>query len=641
MNIKKIIKTLFHPMTIKIVTVICILWFFFILPTFAAGGTETSNEVLKNIQSGLNNFISLCSRLRVVLAILAGKLMTNDFVYGGFLHMDIYLWKIRNIMKNFANFALVALVLGSIIKSLIGKEAMDIKKVITNTLVAGILIQASWFLMGAVIDLSTVATAGISAFPISFLKNDAGLKNEIRDAITKFKSKRYSIDLNNNKIKTIDVEWTQPSEDVRQNILPSYNSVSGPFVYLGMWVFHFQDYLGTESTSDVPTLTLWFILRFFLLFFFTIWLLLLFIANIMRIGLLRIFIIGAPFLILIQLFKLKTWEWWGILKLFSLSNLIAIVFKPVIFVIGISMMLIVIVSMQHGMLSSWAQRETNLNGVTLWTSGDTISTLAVDGVSNISVDQTDILWSWVIEKWKNIFSEIIMLLLTLFLMRRFVKLSLTIWGGPIEETMKKFTGRAEDIAKSAPVLPFKWGAASVSALQTFGQKSKSKLAEWLGMNTEWRFTTAEQEFGAYINQRFLGIQPSWTTKDTNDLQKVIDNNGDFINASIQLGAKRNEWLSINNSYRRPALEAWLGTSAWKKEFKERANPNETNIFDRYFKGENSVAIKNRMRLHVLMWWDDNDNSSRKRLDLKGIPYNDLVDNVYHKSSETWTQAPTK
>jgi len=73
--------------------------------------------------------------------------MTNDFVYGSFIHLDIYLWKIRNIIKNFANFALVGLVLSAIVKGLIGKEALDVKKVITNTLVAGILIQASWFLM--------------------------------------------------------------------------------------------------------------------------------------------------------------------------------------------------------------------------------------------------------------------------------------------------------------------------------------------------------------------------------------------------------------------------------------------------------------------------------------------------------------
>jgi len=73
--------------------------------------------------------------------------MTNDFVYGAFMHMDIYLWKIRNIMKNFANFALAGLVLVSIVQGLVGKEALNVKKIITNTLIAAILIQASRFLM--------------------------------------------------------------------------------------------------------------------------------------------------------------------------------------------------------------------------------------------------------------------------------------------------------------------------------------------------------------------------------------------------------------------------------------------------------------------------------------------------------------
>jgi hypothetical protein len=56
------------------------------------------------------------SRGWVVLAALAGKFMTNDRVFGSALHMDIYLWKIWNIMKNFANFTLLAILLGSIIK---------------------------------------------------------------------------------------------------------------------------------------------------------------------------------------------------------------------------------------------------------------------------------------------------------------------------------------------------------------------------------------------------------------------------------------------------------------------------------------------------------------------------------------------
>jgi hypothetical protein len=37
----------------------------------------------------------------------------------------------------------------------------DVKKIITNTLIAGVLIQASRFLTAALIDISTVATYGI------------------------------------------------------------------------------------------------------------------------------------------------------------------------------------------------------------------------------------------------------------------------------------------------------------------------------------------------------------------------------------------------------------------------------------------------------------------------------------------------
>lgn len=37
------------------------------------------------------------------------------------------------------------------------------------------------------------------------------------------------------------------------------------------------------------------------------------------------------------------------MKIFKLSNLIAIVFKPVIFVAGISLMFIVVTSIQYGM----------------------------------------------------------------------------------------------------------------------------------------------------------------------------------------------------------------------------------------------------------------------------------------------------
>ncbi|MEI7557989.1 MAG: hypothetical protein WCJ45_04080 [bacterium] len=105
MRIKRIISTLLHPTTIKTVGLLVILGTSFFLHAYADSAVDA--QTLQKTKDFLQTFLSLFSRLRVILAIIAGKLMTNDFVYGAFLHMDIYLRKIRNIMKNFANFALV------------------------------------------------------------------------------------------------------------------------------------------------------------------------------------------------------------------------------------------------------------------------------------------------------------------------------------------------------------------------------------------------------------------------------------------------------------------------------------------------------------------------------------------------------
>lgn len=64
------------------------------------------------------------------------------------------------------------MVLFTILKNVfsIGKKVDDVKKVITSTLIAGVLIQASWFLTAALIDISTIATYGIWALPMSVLE---------------------------------------------------------------------------------------------------------------------------------------------------------------------------------------------------------------------------------------------------------------------------------------------------------------------------------------------------------------------------------------------------------------------------------------------------------------------------------------
>jgi hypothetical protein len=45
--------------------------------------------------------------------------------------------------------------------------------IIKTTLIAGVLIQASWFLMAALVDVSTIATYAVGGLPLNVLKNTA------------------------------------------------------------------------------------------------------------------------------------------------------------------------------------------------------------------------------------------------------------------------------------------------------------------------------------------------------------------------------------------------------------------------------------------------------------------------------------
>lgn len=71
---------------------------------FAAG--ETTEAVGTGMQL-LSTIVGLLSRGWTVLAFLAGKLMSNDWVYASGLHLDKVLFVMWNYMKNIANFVLV------------------------------------------------------------------------------------------------------------------------------------------------------------------------------------------------------------------------------------------------------------------------------------------------------------------------------------------------------------------------------------------------------------------------------------------------------------------------------------------------------------------------------------------------------
>lgn len=100
---------------------------------------------------------------------VAGIAMDNQMVYGATFGFDSALWKIRNIAKNIANFILGFFFVYSLFSIIVKGKTEEIKKTIQNTLIAGILIQASRFITAAAVDISTIATYAIGGMPLSVM----------------------------------------------------------------------------------------------------------------------------------------------------------------------------------------------------------------------------------------------------------------------------------------------------------------------------------------------------------------------------------------------------------------------------------------------------------------------------------------
>lgn len=238
---------------------------------------------------------------------------------------------------------------------------------------------------------------------------------------------------------------------------------------------------------------------------------------------------------------------------------------------------------------------------------NTTSTLTVEWITNISVDQGDLLGKDVVNQGQNIFSHLIMLLLTIFLMRRFIKLSLITGWWPIEKTMERLTGLAENFAKSAPILPW-WG--SFTAASKAMEINKNKAFEWMGMNKagefgelqKWGFTTNEQKFNDLIGEKRFGESPSWKSQDYRELETIAKtgNSTNFFSKSKELAKARNWWLSMSNMEGRiKAFEQLSQKTGWEWfqwTLKLDATPEEITEYFTKGKGTNAKALYDKM------WW---------------------------------------
>lgn len=137
--------------------------------------TDATSETTDEKEWLVQNLYNI---LRVLYVLMSPLLMIwwlgldNSLVYWEVLHLDQALWKLWNMMKNFANFALWFIFIYSVLLYFFYQksEKYQPKKVLPKLIVWSIWIQASWFIVAALIDLSTILVYGLWWLPLKVLK---------------------------------------------------------------------------------------------------------------------------------------------------------------------------------------------------------------------------------------------------------------------------------------------------------------------------------------------------------------------------------------------------------------------------------------------------------------------------------------
>ena len=235
--------------------------------SFAAEDTE---QLLETVWQLLYLLVSALSWIWVFFAGWAGEFLTNEWVYGETIWLDVVLWQYRNVVKNMANFGLWFYFVYEVWKSVLHMNGVDkIKDKLVWLLIAWVWIQASWFMTAVVIDISTVTLSAAWAFPSMLISESPDIKKSFDVSVWDFfeKGKELGKEINkwmefslflpemakaNFTLLTKDAKLDEPVkiEKFYDTLMPSAKSVSGPLYYLWFAILKTPVLASPQATDE-------------------------------------------------------------------------------------------------------------------------------------------------------------------------------------------------------------------------------------------------------------------------------------------------------------------------------------------------------------------------------------------------------
>lgn len=422
---------------------------------------------------------------------IAWKFLSNEFVYGAAFGIDNVLWKLWQVTRTLSNYLIWIVFIWSLFIYFFKSESnFSWKKNMPRILIAAVLINASWFLLAVLIDISTILT--MTAWSIWTHFNPWFKKNEhastmmpivinpdkewdfIKIAWADWQKYDACIKDKDNKIQnkpcinfldwSYKIEW----EESKGVEWIDTKSIEWSSVWMLISLFRYMNWslLNADNTNQGGWTFIMSFMKLFLILLLLIPFLVLSIILVVRVLVLRVVIPLSPFI----LASLTLWIFDSKIRN-KFKDIIALIFQPAYVVFMLSIWFVFIQSIYSMIPGSDETNEQKSKDImkTLWMTAkpkssewDMVSqeiNLWKEWASVLTIQTKHEKWSWTNTNswdWKNIlpfFSWIIANLFAALILRTlvFAALKSSSFTRTISERVEWFSKQA---AKSARVLPY-------------------------------------------------------------------------------------------------------------------------------------------------------------------------------------------
>lgn len=575
---------------------------------------------------------SILSWIWVFFAKIAWEFLSNKWVYGEVLWIDTLLWQYRNIVKNIANFILGFYFLYVIFSSLIKKSwsiVQNVKNIIWWILVAWIWIQASWFMVGAVLDVSSVTFVAMGSLPHQVISLNPDLKNKVREVLSGSiggikEWQNISLFPQNEKawkfLETIGnkniIEYPTTGE-LMDSILPTNESLEWPlyFMWIGLLNAHETSWVNSKQDNTIKKTVIDILLQSWTTIVYSIEMMVLCVLAIMRVLYLWMFIVVSPLAVLVRCIKQSGQKlWWNWMfsfldsfqKNINFKSFFINVFKPSIIALGISITVILVTLVKWALVGN----SSNDNSKDLW--WVTISSEKNNPIANQDSPSynTSIESEWfsfyLYNAWKSIL-DILLSILAVILVYMIIKFAVKMWDGKdfVSEKIGNIQGWLDKIFTSMPLIPVAWydndGVKTThylsagSALQIgtkkiegykrrvddIYQNQESIIRGWFGNDT-WYLSPEEMK---KITNARNGTPSIW---QLTEMKNAIAKNEKWKWMTL------NPQTSSNNGFWINEFSAWLEWMKYKNVTWTKYNTEWNEMISRWNNSENTDKTLEKM-----------------------------------------------